>query len=183
MHKQLAALGLLLGLAGGAQAAIVTVSTQYLVDFSTTAVADATGLPAGSSVTLSATFDDANLIGNEVTLVPGSPTDSFTLNFGTYTFTAASDNWGGPVLQTQATPSGLSFSGLLFETLFNIGAGAATGEYLLSFSGTSFQLTPSGNTLDFVATGAVSAVPLPGVLPLLLAGLGGLGVVARRKKQ
>ncbi len=183
MKKQLAALGLLLGLAGASQAAIVTVTSQYRVDFSTAAVGAATGAPTGSSVTLSATFDDANLIGNEITLVPGSPTDSFTLNFGTYTFTAASDNWGGPLLQTQATPSGLGFAGLLFETLFSIGAGPATGDYLLSFSGTGFQLTPSGNTSDFVATGAVSAVPLPGVLPLLMAGLAGLGVVARRKKQ
>jgi len=183
MKKQLAAIGLLLSLAGASQAAIVTVTSQYRVDFSTAAVGAATGLPTGSAVTLTATFDDANLIGNEVTIVPGSPTDSFGLSFGIYDFRASSDNWGGPVLQTQTSPSGYTFAGLLFETLFNIGAGPAAGDYLLSFSGTSFQLTPSGNTSDFVASGSVSAVPLPGVLPLLLAGLGGLGVFARRKKQ
>lgn len=172
----------LLGCAGAAQAAMVTLTNQYRVDFASNTVDTAIGLPTGSSFFASVTFDDANLVNNEATILPGSPTDSFTLNFGNYSFSAASDNFGGPVVQTTLSSSGLNFAGLLFETVFNIAGGPGTGDYLLSFSGSSFQLTPSGGTTDFVASG-VQVVPLPAVLPLLLAGLGVFGVLGRRKQR
>ncbi|MBC7956239.1 MAG: VPLPA-CTERM sorting domain-containing protein [Cytophagales bacterium] len=182
MKNRIAAVALLLGTAGAAQAAMVTVNAQYRVDFASNTVDAAIGLPTGSSFLVSATFDDVNLVNNELTIAAGSPTDSFTLNFGNYSFNAASDNFGGPLIQTSVSPAGLTLSGLLFETLFNIGTGPGAGDYLLSFSGNSFQLTPSGNTSDFAASG-VQVVPLPAVLPLLLAGLGFFGVMSRRKKR
>ncbi len=183
MKNRIAAAALLLAMTGAAQAAMVTLTNEYRVDFASNTIDYATGLPTGSSFFVSATFDDVNLVDNQLSIAPGSPTDSFTLNFGNYSFNAASDNFGGPLIQTSASPSGLVFSGLLFETLFNIATGPGTGEYLLSFTGNSFQLTPSGNTSDFVSTGAVQVVPLPAVLPLLLAGLGFFGVIGRRKQR
>ncbi len=183
MKNRIAAAALLLAMTGAAQAAMVTLTNEYRVDFASNTVDYATGLPTGSSFFVSTTFDDANLVNNELSIAPGSPTDSFTLNFGNYSFNAASDNFGGPLIQASASPSGLVWSGLQFETLFNIATGPGTGEYLLSFSGNSFQLTPSGNTIDFVSSGAVQVVPLPAVLPLLLAGLGFFGVIGRRKQR
>ncbi|MBL0726201.1 PEP-CTERM sorting domain-containing protein [Piscinibacter sp. HJYY11] len=186
MKKLIAFAALLwVAMAGSTQAAIVTASSSYRVDFASVGLAAATSLPTSSTFLVSATFDDVNLVGNEITIVPSSPTDTFEVFFGTAPggFTAASDLYGGPLLQVQQSGSALTIAGLWFETLFSIGSGPAAGNYLLSFSGSGFQVTPEGNTTDFVMTGAVSAVPLPGVLPLLLAGLGGLGFVARRKKQ
>lgn len=182
MKNRVAAIVLMLGATGAAQAAIVTLNTEYRVDFASSSVSAALGLNTGSTFLVSTTFDDINLVNNEVTIAAGSPTDSFTLNFGNYSFTAASDNFGGPLVQTTLYPSGLGISGLLFETLFNIASGPGTGDYLLSFSGNSFQLTPSENTIDFAASG-VQAVPLPAVLPLLLAGLGFFGVVGQRRRR
>lgn len=183
MKKHIAAAALLLAMTGAAQAAMVTLTSEYRVDFASHTVDYATGLPTGSSFFVSTTFDDINLVDNQLSIAPGSPTDSFTLNFGNYSFNAASDNFGGPLIQTSGSGSGLVLSGLLFETLFNIVSGSGTGEYLLSFSGNSFQLTPSGNTIDFVSSGTVQVVPLPAVLPLLLAGLGFFGVIGRRNKR
>jgi hypothetical protein len=183
INNRVAAGALLLAMTGAAQAAMVTLTSEYRVDFASTNVDYATGLPTGSSFFVSTTFDDANLVDNRLSIAPGSPTDSFTLNFGNYSFNAASDNFGGPLIQASNSGSGLVLSGLLFETLFNIASGPGTGEYLLSFSGTGFQLTPSGNTGEFVSTGAVQVVPLPAVLPLLLAGLGFFGVIGRRNKR
>lgn len=185
--KKLIALAALLwvALAGPAQAAIVTASSTYRVDFATPGLAASTSLPADATFLVSATFDDANLVGNEITIVPSSPTDTFQVFFGTASggFTAASDLFGGPLLQVQPNGGAFSIASLWFETLFTVASGSAAGNYLLSFSGTGFQVTPEGNTADFVMAGSVQVVPVPAALPLLLAGLAGLGAVARRKKQ
>ena len=56
---------------------------------------------------------------------------------------------------------------------------ASSSQTLLSFS---FRDNPGFHILDNVSVTA-AAVPLPAALPLLLAGLGGLGFIARRKRK
>ena len=50
------------------------------------------------------------------------------------------------------------------------------------FSGSSGSYNTEGFALDNIDTNRISVVPVPASLPLLLAGLGGLGLASRRRK-
>jgi hypothetical protein len=104
---------------------------------------------------------------------------TFSLSFGNFTFTQANDLLGGPEIKL---PSLGGLPWLAFETSFSILSGIGQGDYLLSFSGTQFQLTPAGNTVDFKMTG-VAAVPEPSTYALMLAGLGVVGFALRVRRS
>lgn len=174
----------LLSLVGQANAALVSLSVPYIVEFADGSVVPAIQLPAGSIFNFTATFDDTAIdVTNpayDFVVIPSGGPGTFNLGFGpNYSFTAADDNFGGPELQLVKGTT--DFSAALFETLFTIGSGSGAGDYLLSFYGDRFQVTPSGNTVDFKMTGM--AVPEPSSYLLVLAGFGGLmATIARRRK-
>ena len=172
MKKTLVAAALLAaGLAGTAQAALVTLPFQYRVDFADPAVAAQLGLATGSGFSGSATYDDA------ATPVGGLYTaTTFSLDFGNLSFTGLDDVSG---LGVGVGVEGGSLSALYFTTMFTL-VGGANGEYLLDFFGSQAVLTPAGDTFDYKVT--ASSVPVPPALPLLAAGLGVMGWLARRSR-
>lgn len=171
MKKTLIAAALLAaGLAGTAQAALVTLPFQYRVDFADPAVAAQLGLPAGSGFGGTATYDDS------IAPVDGLyAATAFNLDFGNLSFTGLDDVSG---LGVGVGVEGGSLSSLYFTTLFTLVGGSGNGEYLLDLFGTQAVLTPSGDSVDYKLT--ASAVPVPPALPLLAAGLGVMGWLARR---
>jgi len=174
----------LLALVGHANAALITVNVPYLVEVAVGSVVPAIELPAGSVFTASATFDDsvidASNPGYDAVVIPGAGPGTFGLGFGpNFTYIAADDNFGGPELRFLKGTT--SISELYFEALLSIASAPGTGDYLLSFSGNQFQLTPSGNTTDFVMSGM--AVPEPSSYLLFIAGLGALAAVATRRRK
>lgn len=169
----LAAALLAAGLLGTAQAALVTVPFQYKVNFSDATVSTELGLSTGSVFSGTATFDDA------IAAIDGLYTaSSFSLTFGSFSFNETNDISGFGVGIGVGPTNNLT--ALYFETLFNLVSAPAAGEYLLSFRGNEGVLTPSGDTFDYKLTSTV--VPVPAALPLLAAGLGALGFMARRRR-
>lgn len=170
MKKLLFALAVLAaGLVGQAQAALVTVPFQYLVNFSDPTVATEIGLNAGDLFSGSAVYDDTGLQAGQLVAV-----DSLRIAFGNFGFNNSNDLFGGALMGVGPTQN---LTSLLFEALLTLGS----GEYLVSFSGIDMQLTPSGDTFDFKMT--ATAVPLPAALPLLLAGLSAMGFVGARRRR
>lgn len=173
MKKLFAAAALaLLAFSGAAQAALVTVTFRYEVNFvdSFGNFASDTGLSTGSFITGSAVYEDSAFVPDQLNSV-----DSFNLNFGNFNFTKTDDLLGDPVIRLGASGN---LAELLFETYVTLGSPTPTGTYLLSFVGDEATLSAG---LDNVLT--ASAVPLPAALPLLMAGLGLFGVYGRRRKQ
>lgn len=168
-----------LGLAAApASATLITVNFAYDVGFADATVVPATGLPAGSQFNGFATFDDNLIAGNQVIIDSLGGAGTFSLGFGSFNFNEADDLFGGPLLTLGA---GNSLAALAFDTNFTIPAGAGAGNYLLSFSGNSFQLTPAGNTVDIRMQGTLAAVPEPATLAMLAAGLGLFGWTRHRR--
>lgn len=180
MKKLIAAFAVLAAvLSGPVHAVTQTVDFRYSVTFADASVVPAIGLPTGSLFLGQATFDTSQIIDNRVVIPTDGSAGMFSLLFGNYTFTHADDNFGG--LEIGLIEPTDMFPELLFETTLRILSGPGFGEYLLSFSGTEFQLTPSGTTGDFVMAG-VAAVPEPSTYALMFAGLSVIGLVARRRR-
>jgi hypothetical protein len=100
--------------------------------------------------------------------VPVTPTLNLPVHFDALTFTLASvDNTVSPI---SFTDNDLS-NGALFTVM-------APGGYVLSFSGTS----TTGGFYAGNYSVAISAVPEPESLALLLAGVGITSVIARRRR-
>jgi len=161
--------------AASAQAALVTVPFQFRVDFVDSAFQTDLGVIAGDLFGGFATYD------NDVPAVVDTPglflTTALTLNIGSRNFTNVDDLFGGALIGVGPTSN---LTALLFEAAVELTAQSTAGFYLLSFNGVGMQFTPSGNTFDNKMT--ATAVPVPAALPLLAAGLGVFGFLARRRK-
>lgn len=181
MKKLIAALAVLMAaMSSPASAAVQTIDFLYRVTFADLSVVQGTGLSMDSLFSGSATFDDSQILGDTVVIPSDGSAGTFALNFGNFVFTQANDLLGGPEIKLPSNLDDLPW--LAFETKFAILSGEGLGEYLLSFSGTQFQMTPSGNTVDFKMTG-VAAVPEPSTYALMIAGLGLIGFFARRRSS
>lgn len=181
MKKLLAALAVIVpSIFNPASAAVQTIDFLYRVTFADLSVVQGTGLSMDSLFSGSATFDDSQIVDDMVVIPSDGTAGTFKLNFGSFVFTQANDLLGGPEIKLPANAG--EFPWLAFETNFAILSGPGLGDYLLSFSGTQFQMTPSGNTVDFKMQG-VAAVPEPSTYALMIAGLGLIGFVARRRSR
>ena len=177
MKKSILAAALLAaGFVGTAQAALVTVPFQYIVNFADSTVSAELGLSNGSLFSGSATYDNAT---SPDALGVYNAT-AFSLSFGSLNFTEANNLPSSFPVGVGVGPTN-NLTALYFETVFTLASTPSAGDYLLSFAGTDAQLTPSGDLFDFKVT--ASAVPLPAALPLLFAGLGVMGFVGRRRRQ
>lgn len=173
MKKNLLALAVLCGaLFGNAQAALVSVDFGYKMNFvDGDFVTPLSGLATGDTFTGSFTYEDSLYSPGQLVAV-----DSLNMNFGGFALTNANDNFGGALVGLGQTGQ---LTSMLFETSLTLG-GTAAGTYLFSFFGTEAVLTPEGDTFDYKATASV--VPVPAALPLLAAGLGVMGFLARRRR-
>lgn len=166
---------------GPAQAVPQTVDYVYRVTFADLSVVPAIGLPTGSLFTARAMFDTSQVVGNTVVIPSDGSAGMFSLLFGSnYNFTHADDLFGGPEIELPSSPG--MFPELLFETTLRILSGPGFGDYLLSFSGTDFRLTPALDSGDFRMTG-VAAVPEPSTYVLMIAGFGVIGLMIRRRQN
>ncbi len=160
--------------AASAQAALVNVPFQFRVNFVDAAYASDLGVIAGNLFSGVAIYDNA------LPTVPSTSlfaVDSLTMTIGSRTFTNTDDLFGGALIGVGPTSN---LTALLFEANVTLTAPLTAGLYLLSFNGVDMQFTPSGNTFDNKMT--ASAVPIPAALPLLAAGLGVFGFLARRRR-
>lgn len=160
---------------GQAQAALVAVPFEYKLSFVDASVAAElafapSGLFAGTVTYDNATAPDALGVYDATTL---------SLNFGSFSLTQLNNT--SPFAVGVGVGPTNNLTSLYFETTLTLTQAPGAGSYLLSFFGTDAQLTPSGDTFDFKVTAA--AVPLPATLPLLMAGLGVIGWVGRRRAQ
>lgn len=150
------------------------------------AVALAAASVSGFAANYSATFDSAGFA------------EIFT-SYKKFTGTTFNDTWtfssvtaGTYAIEGSLSGSGLSFTSVVMDgtpwTLVSNGTVTNFAE-LVSFTGSApvslnISGTKSGTALSFYAGGvSVTAVPEPETYAMLLAGLGVMGAIARRRKQ
>jgi hypothetical protein len=124
--------------------------------------------------------------GNGTTPIGTLTVNSLTLNGGNFTFDlSAIDNTSDQIVATNALTDGgtgytFDFSGGLADqtyTLITFGSTTFTDASKFSATGVSGSFTLNANSLTF------TAVPEPGVVALLVAGLGGVMLTVRRKRR
>jgi hypothetical protein len=181
MSKRLGVLvAFILALVGPAGAETLSYDFAFVTQFSDPSVAWLE-LPVGSLVEGMASFD-SSLIDPATARaqLTGAPGESFSLSFGPlFTFGPGDDLFGGPVILVTAS---LQFQGLLFDTV--VQDPSSPSQYDLTFGGNFFQLSTPGGFVMVGALGPVGGlVPGPPTGALLLAGIGLLGVYARRRQS
>ena len=177
------AIGAILMLASGAASAI-SVDLYYVPTFvNGSALQSALGLTPDFSV-ITGTADHGAVVGaGAISGFTEYDVNSFTLNFGTPTSNVASNTSFFPAVV------GIGGAGVLpylasFATTFTLAGQDYDLYFDPSFLGArSFTMYTAG-TLDstFLQAGGVAAIPVPAALPLLVGGVGRLGLVARRRK-
>ncbi|MBP6899924.1 MAG: FxDxF family PEP-CTERM protein [Burkholderiaceae bacterium] len=148
-----------------------------------TAAALALSLPAlAADQSLAFAGDKAEFDDLAGILAGGDDVITFTgLAAGTYDFTL---NFSGQYINLSSVT--LSGTPVLYGSFFNITAGGLEGQFTVS-DATPFQLTLVGTATNasrasYEGTLTVSAVPEPQTYAMLLAGLLGLGAIARRRQ-
>jgi hypothetical protein len=171
---------LLIAASGAAHGARTDVDFRWTIDFVAFA-ASALGLQPAGTIAGTATFDDTMVdpVARTVTVPgdapPGGP--SFRVEAGNLVFEQSDDQLGGPMITLDA-------AGRVAGVEFLPGPIAlAGGDYLLSFSGSQFLLTPSGSLADILAAGQLQ--PIPGPSEWLFASLGfaAIGAIAARRAR
>jgi hypothetical protein len=165
-------------------------------DFAGTSAQTITGLwlndPGLTSVTVTPVSPNPNAYVSSAytstqTTVPAGTTSNVTGQYDTY---IKFNNGSGAVIQGTSPAEVFDISGTgatLDAASFNLtdapkGAGSPSNIYGLI--GLTNYLGTAGSGVGYIAavSDTVSTVPLPAAFPLLFAGLGGLGVLARRRK-
>ena len=164
--------------------------SSILVSLSTTSRLDESGTP------LSATF--ASNIGADVqtvysgalslhTAATGSPVRDFdyTISFQTpFLYNPAQGNLLLDVLiPTSATVSGSGFGFLTFDNVNTLNDGIYSVVEINNGAALSGFVDTSGAITQFVSTSVVPAVPEPQSYAMILAGLGLMGFIARRRNK
>lgn len=171
----------LYALPGGGSASLATLmgespSTQFQFQASSAAnlaVVDGNGIGGPVHQMGSAEWQILNTSTNNNNSTLYGPSATFNFQAGTVTGTLSTD---GNVHWYYGYDGGLGITGAPGMTpLSSFGAGS-----VLAFTGTPTNIAPDGS---FSFTGTVTAVPEPETLAMLLAGLGLVGVVVRRRTQ
>jgi hypothetical protein len=126
------------------------------------------GLQLGGAIDGSAVFEDVAVdpVARTVVIPADSPPGgaSFRVTSGVLAFDQSDDQFGGPMMRLDA-------AGRVVGVEFLPGPiSLAGGDYLLSFSGSQFTLTPSATLADILASGQLQ--PIPGPSEQLVAMLG-----------
>jgi hypothetical protein len=171
---------LLIAASGAAHGARTDVDFRWTIDFVAFA-ASALGLQPAGMIAGTATFDDTMVdpVARTVTVPgdapPGGP--SFRVEAGNFVFDQSDDQLGGPVITLDA-------AGRVAGVEFLPGPIAlAGGDYLLSFSGSQFLLTPSGSLADILAAGQLQPIPGPSEWLFASLGIAAIGTIAARRAR
>lgn len=115
---------------------------------------------------------DSPTLSDNIGFRAGGGIDDITINsfsFDNVLFSLSSDNSSSAALPLDAS-SGLSFPDLMSQTLF----------FQFEFNGSPLLLSENN---VMVSITDISEVPLPAAFPLFIAGLAGIGIIQRKRRQ